>query len=132
MMKCSSSLILALLLLNSLTPILSRTIIVNADTGPTPFETSVPVRGTYLFADNEVDVWDDNGDGVKEQHSLEMPLILNLGDAGLKPGDLVFISCRGEVHISANASWSWIAEDLSMLGVFSSTLSSQIPKSLSG
>ena len=116
------SLISFLLLLNIVAPFLDISPVGIVEAAPsTPFESYVPVRGTYLFADNSAVEWDDNGDGIRETHGLELPLILNITNAGLKPGDKIRITFQGEIHISANASWSWISEDPSMLGVFSST-----------
>jgi hypothetical protein len=89
---------------------------------PSIFEDFVSVRGTFLFADNEVTEWDDNGDGVNESHSVEAPLIVNLSAHGFKPGDLILISGRGELHYAAPFDWNLVAYgSMELLGVFSST-----------
>jgi hypothetical protein len=44
--------------------------------GPNIFEADVPVRGTYLFAEDYTTEWDDNGDGEKDEHNLEAPSVL--------------------------------------------------------
>ena len=90
--------------------------------GPTLFEADISVRGTYLFADNEVAEWDDNGDGINETHSLEDPLIVDLTVNGFKPGDPILIKARGAVHYAANQDWSLFWSGTSELwGVFSSS-----------
>ncbi len=125
MNRCVSVFIFAIMLLNVLAPVFCNVLIsvgvAKAAAGSIPFETFVPVRGTYLFADNEVTEWDDDGDGEKEEHSLEMPLILNLTSAGFKPGDLIRISCQGEVHLAAHVDWTILSQEMMMLGVFSSS-----------
>ncbi len=86
------------------------------------FEANVPVRGTYLFADNDAAEWDDNGDGTKEKHYLEAPLIVNLAADGFKPGDKIQINASGEVHYMANVDWNIYWSGASELwGVFSSS-----------
>jgi hypothetical protein len=89
---------------------------------PTRFEADVPVRGTYLLASDAIVKWDDNGDGVKEEHRLEAPLIVDLDAAGFKPGDLIFISSKGVVHVSAHVDWNivWSGQP-GLMGVFSTS-----------
>jgi len=90
--------------------------------GPVTFEADVPVRGSYLFSDDSVVWWDDNGDGVKEQHRLEAPLIVDLAAAGFKPGDLILISSRGVLQFAADwdPNWVWSGHP-DLWGVFSSS-----------
>jgi hypothetical protein len=87
---------------------------------PNIFEGDVPVRGTYLLSDDNTVLWDDNGDGVNEEHHIESPLIVNLDAAGFKPGDLVFISQRGRINYAVNGNWP-ITSNPSLSGVFSSS-----------
>ncbi len=84
------------------------------------FEADVPVRGVYLLSDDNTVVWDDNGDGVKEEHNIENPLIVDLADAGFKPGDLIFIRQRGRINFAADGDYP-IGIDPSLSGVFSSS-----------
>ena len=90
--------------------------------GPNIFEADVPVRGTYLFAEDYTTEWDDNGDGEKEEHNLEAPLIVDLAAAGFKPGDLVLIRSWGLVRGACDSSWDLTWDGLGSLGgVFSSS-----------
>ncbi len=84
------------------------------------FEADVPVRGVYLLSDDNTVVWDDNGDGVKEEHNIENPLIVDLADAGFKPGDSIFIRQRGRINFAADGDYP-IGIDPSLSGVFSSS-----------
>ncbi len=89
---------------------------------PPVFEGVVPVRGTFLFADNEVTAWDDDNDGEKENHTIEAPLIVNLSAHGFKPGDLILISGRGELHYMAHVDWnSAVYGSMELFGLFSSS-----------
>jgi hypothetical protein len=92
-------------------------------TGPNiTFEANVPVRGTYLFADNDAAEWDDNGDGIMEWHGLEAPLIVNLAANGFEPGDEILINATGAVHYAANYDWNLFWSGTSELWcVFSSS-----------
>ena len=91
-------------------------------TGPTIFEDNVPVRGTYLFADDYIAKWDDNGDGVNEEHRLEAPLIVDLAAAGFKPGDEVLITTRGKLYYSMDGDKNLVNDgQLCLWGVFSSS-----------
>ncbi len=86
------------------------------------FEAGVPVRGTYLFADNDPAEWDDNGDGTMEWHGLEAPLIVNLAANGFEPGDEILINATGAVHYAACEDWSLFWSGTSELWcVFSSS-----------
>jgi len=86
------------------------------------FEANVPVRGTYLFADNDAAEWDDNGDGTMEKHYLDAPLIVDLTANGFSPGDEILINATGAVHYAANADWSLFWSGASELWcVFSSS-----------
>ena len=90
--------------------------------GPNIFEADVPVRGTYVFADNNVTEWDDNGDGVTEEHYLENPLIVDLAANGFKPGDLILINGRASIYYAANGDRSLYHYGPNTLwGVFSSS-----------
>jgi hypothetical protein len=89
---------------------------------PPMFEGDVPVRGTYVLADNDVVEWDDNGDGVKEQHHLEAPLIVDLAAAGFKPGDTILINGRSKIYYAADSDRSLFHSGPNTLwGVFSSS-----------
>ena len=87
---------------------------------PNIFEADVPVRGVYLLSDDNTVLWDDNGDGVNEEHHIENPLIVDLADAGFKPGDLIFIRQRGRINYAADGDYP-IGIDPSLSGVFSSS-----------
>lgn len=96
--------------------------IVGQQVEPPIFEGFVSVRGTFLFADNEVTAWDDDGDGEEENHTIEAPLIVNLSAHGFKPGDLVLISGRGELHYTAHVDWNLVEKgSMEFLGLFSSS-----------
>jgi hypothetical protein len=128
--RITSAIIAVFLLLGALTPLISSQENANQMfnvagqlAGPTiAFEAGVPVRGTYLFADNDVAEWDDNGDGSMEKHYLEAPLIVNLTANGFGPGDKILINASGEVHYMANVDWNVYWSGASELwGVFSSS-----------
>jgi hypothetical protein len=98
---------------------------------PNIFEGDVPVRGVYLLSDDKTAWWDDNGDGAKEEHHIENPLIVNLAAAGFKPGDLVFISQRGKINYTTIGNWP-IAINPNLLGVFSSSNTLLLDRSQGG
>jgi len=90
--------------------------------GPNIFEADIPVRGAYLFAEDYTTEWDDNGDGEKEEHNIEAPLIVDLAAAGFRPGDLILIRDWGAVRGACDASWDLIWDTPGSLGgVFSSS-----------
>ena len=84
------------------------------------FEADVPVRGVYTYMDDNTVRWDDDGDGEKEDHNIENPLIVDLAAAGFKPGDLIFIRQRGRINFAADGDYP-IGIDPSLSGVFSSS-----------
>ena len=88
---------------------------------PTTSEADVPVRGAYLLSDDNGVWWDDNGDGVNEEHHIENPLIVDLADAGFKPGDLISISSRGRIRFAVDGAPDWYTDNPDLSGVFSSS-----------
>jgi len=90
-------------------------------TEPTIFEADVPVRGVYLLSDDNAVWWDDNGDGVNEAHHIENPLIVDLADAGFKPGDLISISSQGRIRFAVDGAPDWYTDNPGLSGVFSAS-----------
>ena len=88
---------------------------------PNIFEGDVPVRGTYLLSDDHTVLWDDNGDGVNEEHHIENPLIVDLADAGFKPGDLISISSQGRIRFAVDGAPDWYTDNPGLSGVFSAS-----------
>jgi hypothetical protein len=120
--KALSDIILLTLLFSAiLTSLLSEVPVVTLADPPEPpyYEDYVPVRGTYLLADDVEYIWDDNGDGILESHNVEAPLIVDLDAAGFKPGDWIFFSCWGRLQYSAPFQPNWIVTSTGLTAVFS-------------
>ncbi|HEX9262347.1 MAG TPA: hypothetical protein VF893_07445, partial [Candidatus Bathyarchaeia archaeon] len=91
-----------------------KTDVVSAQDAAGYFEGLVPIQGHYLRAintypgvtpdsdgDGELDkgcTWDDNGDGIGDQHVVGNPLIVDLGANGFSPGDNVMISFKQSIY----------------------------------
>jgi hypothetical protein len=89
--------------------------------GPNVFEADVPVRGVYLRSDDNTVRWDDDGDGEVEDHNIENPLIVDLADAGFKPGDLILISSQGRIRFAVDGTPDWYTDNPALSGVFSAS-----------
>jgi hypothetical protein len=96
------------------------------------YEDLVPIQGHYLRAintypgvtpDSDEDgvldkgcSWDDNGDGVNEQHVVRDPLIVDLEANGFSPGDNVMISYKESIYAASGDIFG-----LHVYGLFSSS-----------
>jgi hypothetical protein len=91
-----------------------RPTVVSAQIVPGFYEGLIPIQGAYLRAintypgitpDSDYDgvldkgcKWDDNGDGVSEQHTVRDPLMIDLEAYGFSPGDKIMISFKQGIY----------------------------------
>ena len=111
---------------------ITETKIASAQGTPGFFEGKIPVQGAYLQTlacyplrgedkdeDGVYDVgcaWDDNRDGVNENHVVEAPLIVPLETHGFLPGDKIMISSKTSIYDPNFITWGF-----ALYGLFSSS-----------
>jgi Metallo-peptidase family M12B Reprolysin-like len=124
--------ILILVLFGSLPFTTMETEVVTAQGAGGYFEGIVPIQGHYLRAintypgvtpdsdgDGELDkgcTWDDNGDGVGDQHVVRDPLILDLEANAFSLGDNIMISFKQSIYATTGDIFA-----LHVYGLFSAS-----------